>query len=235
MLPKDFNSTFNEAIKSEDWMLVTILGEQAIAEKSAVPDILYNLSLAYLKLDKPSMSTAALLAIPRGKRDLKTTEALSASLQRSGSSPDDLSLGAQGIKGSLIDLSESVPASFMQSACGVSLGLLIVVLIVFFFGVLNRYKKILKIVAVMGSIVAAVSGLSLVLKFSYQGHWGAVISSDGAPLRKLPSEESEVTAQLSMGKPILIVGETRGPWIRVWDADGNDGWAPSLAIRVISQ
>lgn len=235
MLPKDFAATFNEAIKSQDWMLVSILGEQAISEKSASSDVLYNLGLAYLKLQKPAMATAVLVSIPVNKRDDRIKDALTETLRRSGSSTDDLSMGAHGAKGSIVSLAESVSVTVMQSACLVGLAVIIFVLLAYFFSFLRRYRLGLKFLLIGSCIVVVFSAAGYTLASNYKGHWGAVVSQNATPIRRAPGETTEVLSQLNSGKAVLVLGETRGPWLRVLDAEGQDGWVSALDLRVVNQ
>ena len=234
MLPADFGATFNQAIETQDWSLVIVLGEQAVAENAASSSILYNLGLAYLKQNKPSMATAAFLAVPVSERDSKTIDALRESLRLTEGSMDDLSLGAHGIKGGLVTMVEDIPDKVVPAVFSSGLVLLIFVLMAEALTVNPRRRQWIKLLMVF-SLLLAVSGAGgFALRYWYDGDWGTVTADGMAAMMTSPDEASPVIANLKSGRPILALGAKEGPWVRVWDSDGHQGWIKSLDVRVIT-
>jgi hypothetical protein len=234
MLPRDFTPTFNEAVKSQDWKLVIILGEQAIAEKSASNDILYNLGLAYLKTGKPAMATAVLLGVPKVSRDDKTGAALNQSLRFSNTSTDDLILGAHGLNGGLVTLADIIPTGTMQVMSTSGLALLIVLFVVYISSYYKKVQRLFNLLFFVTAMAVSVSGVSLLIQFFYKAHWGAVVAETEATVFSKPQQGAQVAGALKTGNPILVLGQSKGPWLRVWGADGIDGWVQSLDVRVIA-
>jgi uncharacterized membrane protein YgdD (TMEM256/DUF423 family) len=234
MLTPDFNATFNQAIETKDWSLVIMLGEEAVAENAASNAVLYNLGLAYLKQNKPSMATSVFLSVPSDQRDLKTSDALSESLRLSTGSMDDLSLGAHGLKGSLVTAAAAIPANGIQAIFMAGLGFLIVALLTIVFSRATRWRRWLQISLVLGVLLSTFGGAGFALNRWYSGNWGAIISGGMAPLMSSPIESSSVVANLKPGYPVFVLGAKEGPWLRIWDADGHEGWIKSLDVRVIA-
>ena len=50
-----------------------------------------------------------------------------------------------------------------------------------------------------------------------------------------PEDAAEVVGTLKLGQPILVLGESKGPWLHVLGTDGSAGWAHSLDVRMIAE
>jgi Bacterial SH3 domain len=239
MLTKDFSETFNAAVKTQDWPLIIVLGESAVAESSANKDILYNLGLAYLKTSKAPMAVSVFLSIPEHQQDAAIVSARDEAMRLAGSSNDDLDMSAHGFMGSLTHLANRIDALDPYTWTVASLGCSIVLgaLFAFFRPRLTswRYQLIPKIVFTASLMLTMVSLVGIGIDYFFQSHWGAVVSTSSAAVRAVPSEKSDVLKELKPGKPVLVLGDVTQPWVRVLDADGGSGWMNALELRVIRE
>ena len=247
MAGSDFNETVNAALKNQDWPLVTILGEAALAEGKASDALRYNLGLAYLKTDKPSMATAVLISVPEVRRDEAFQSLLKESLRLSSASMDDLNTGAHGLTSSLCQWSASL-RPYDPLAWSVSGLALCLVLLFVHFATQNRrlsQHKNHKMRAHMRSVWIGVVGLTVSvtvmalvasgLSYFYQSRWGVVVAENGAALQGLPAEQAAVVKNLKPGKPVLVVGNPSTAWVRVIESDGGSGWMAALDVRVVRE
>ena len=236
MLPVDFNATFNAAVKSEDWPLVTILGESAVAEKGATSEIIYNLGLAYLKTSKAPMAVSVFLSVPPEKQDQAFRTARDEALRVAGASKDDLDLGAHGGVSAVMHAARVIDRVDPYSWCVGALGLVLLCGVAMIFGKKNKkINSALKWTLVSSLVLTLISGAAIGVSYFYQSHWGAVVASDGAAIRVIPGPEAEVTKNLKPGKPVLVLGDAYMPWIRVIESDGGSGWMNALDVRVIHE
>lgn len=237
MLPRDFSETFNAAVGTQDWGLVINLGESAVAENSASIDILYNLGLAYLKTNKAPMAVSVFLSVPASQQDVSFRAARDEALRLVGSSKNDLEIGAHGFTGVLTSVAQSVSGVDLYGWCVTSLGLSLATGALFLFGkrvVRRKFLNASLIVVCAGSLaLTLVSATGLTISYFFQSHWGAIVATEAAPLRAVASEKAEPLKTLNPGKPVMVLGDAKTPWLRVLDADGDSGWMSALDLRVI--
>ena len=234
MLPQDFNATFNAAVKAEDWPLVTILGESAVAEKGATPEIIYNLGLSYLKTSKAPMAVSVFLSVPAEKQDQALRAALDEALRVAGSSKDDLDLGAHGGLSALMSVARVIDRVDTYSWCVGALGIVLLCGVALSFGKKNKTLRSALRWTLGGALgLTLISGAAIGVSYFYQSHWGAVVAHGDAAIRVIPGPEAEVIKNLKPGKPILVLGDAHMPWVRVIESDGGSGWMNALDIRVI--
>jgi hypothetical protein len=237
MLPQDFSETFNAAVTSQDWPLVIVLGESAIAEHGASQAMIYNLGLAYLKTSKAPLAISVFLSVPISKQDPNFRAALDEGLRMAGSSKDDFELGAHGFYGAMTAVARTMTAVDPYSWCVSFLGLGILI------GLLMALGQKLIRTPVMCSIlkfslglcvaITAIAGVGIGVEYFYQCHWGSVVSKDVASIRPVPSEKSEASKTLKPGKPVLVLGDVTTPWVHVIESDGGDGWMNAQDLRVV--
>ena len=237
MLAKDFMPTFNAAVQAQDWPLVIVLGEAAVAENAASNPMIYNLGLAYLKTSKASMAVSVFLGVPQSERDAAVTSALNEALRLSGASESDFDLGAHGFTGVMTSAARGVDALDPYSWSVVSLGVLIIC------GCLSLvkirkfndagFKKILKVCGALSALIFAAGMSGVALNYFYQSHWGAIVADAPAPVRVSANVDSEALKTLKPGKPVLVLGDATMPWVRVIESDGASGWMNALDLRVL--
>lgn len=237
MLPRDFNETFNAAVKAEDWNLVSILGESAVAENAASRDILYNLGLAYLKTSKAPMAVSVFLSVPPLAQDDSFRAARDEALRMVGASKEDLEVGAHGFTGAMAGIAESLSSinlyGWAVSSLGVAVGCAMLLMLGQRWLVRSTSRLATKIALVISALLSTGTMAGLLIGYFYQSHWGAVIASEPAVVRPIPSDKSDPAKTLKPGHPVLVLGDATTPWVRVIDADGGSGWMNALDLRVI--
>jgi len=242
MTGQDFTKEFNAAVVSEDWAGVKVLGEKAIAESVANSSMTYNLGLAYLKSGDSPMAVAVLVSTPPGLRDSQYARLLSDALQKSGSSESDFQLGALGMKGILVQAAHEIEYVDPYSWCAGSLAILIGAVLTRLWRQRNNNSSTVygRTLSLMTNLVLMISCLTtlaalaaMALVYFYQSRWGAVIASEPAPIRVVAEEGGEVLKTVRSGKPILVLGDSTKPWVRVLEADGGSGWMNALDLRCI--
>jgi hypothetical protein len=233
MLPRDFTPAFNDAVNAKDWKLVIVMGEQAVAEHAASNDILYNLGLAYLKSNNVPMANGVFLAIPKNERDSRTNGALNESLRLSNASSEDLLLGSHGFRGGFVTLAEAIPTGAMAAITATGLWLLIVLFVIYISTQYKRMRNVFSALLVLSLIVIAIGATSLSIQYVYESHWGAIIADGSSSIYATPEEGAKVVRTMNSGKPVLVLGQAKGPWLRVLNADGDSGWVQSMDVRVI--
>lgn len=131
-------------------------------------------------------------------------------------------------------MAEAVPAPWMQSMAMTGLGLLIVLIVAYMFALHKKVRQ-MWIFGVVSSVSLVVFGGAILgLQHFYTSHWGAVVADAPVQLRSSPDDNAESSKTLGSGKPVLVLGQTNGPWLKILDADGGDGWIRSLDVRVIA-
>ena len=239
MLPRDFNQTFNAAVELQDWSLVIILGESAVAENAASKDTLYNLGLAYLKTAKAPMAVSVFLSVPPQEQDASFMAARDEALRLVGSSKEDLEVGAHGFTGAMNGIAQSLSSANLYGWGVTSFGFVLALWVLILFGQKLLYnessKMFVRLALLVSLLLAAGSGLAIGVSYFYQSHWGAIVSTERAAVRPVPSDSSDPLKTLNPGKPVLVLGNVKTPWVRVIDADGGSGWMNALDLRVIHE
>ncbi len=239
----DFEITFNAALQQQDWPLVIILGESALAEGRASDALRYNLGLAYVKTNKPALATSVLVSVSESRRDETFKTLLSESLRLSSASIDDFDTGAHGLTSTLCLWAARIrpydPMALAVSGLAVTMLLLMARLIlrrlVTTAIMKTRCDMVVKLLVVLGFGVTCIGLAGSGLGYFYQSRWGVVVADQGASIFGLPTENAPLQKKLKKGKPILVLGDPTSAWVRVIESDGGAGWTASLDVRVVRE
>jgi hypothetical protein len=235
----DLRQSLNDAIDSNNWSQVRVLGEKAVAEGVASRVVLHNLGLAYLHENEPALAVSVLLAIPKHDRDENTNKALVDALTRSNVDISELDLGAHGFRALLVDFAENIAPAPFKLISAISLPLLVVSIVLAI-----RATKTTKSLfgTVFGRLVMSVMGLagiaillSLGLAWfsdAYRGHWCAVVST-GGKVRLQPDPGAELIRDLQTGSPLLAGSDPKKRWVHILHSSGALGWIESINLRCV--
>jgi hypothetical protein len=239
MAANDFSETLNAALKSQDWPLVIVLGEGALADGKASDALRYNLGLAYLKTAKPAMATAVLVSVPEPRRDEGFKALIQESLRLSSASIDDFNTGAHGLTSTLCQMATGVHRYDALTWSVTTLGLTVV--LVFTRMLAQKFTSSKNIIRSTGvaTLICGFATLTALgataLDYFYQSRWGVVVAEREAPIHGLPSENASVVKNLKSGKPVLVLGNPSSAWVHVIESDGASGWMGALDVRVVRE
>jgi hypothetical protein len=235
----DLRQSMNDAIDSNNWSQVRVLGEQAVAEGGASHAVLHNLGLAYLHGNEPALAVSVLLGIPKHDRDENTNKALVDALTRSNVDISELDLGSHGFRALLVDFAENIAPAPFKLISAISLPILLVSIVL----AIRATKTAKSLFAtVFGRLIMSVmclAGIAILLSLglawfsdAYRGCWCAVVSTSGK-VRLQPDQGAEVIRDLQTGSPLFATSDPRKVWVRILHSSGAVGWIESINLRCV--
>lgn len=241
MMDQMTQSEFNDAIERKNWGDVIRLGEAYIADHGPQYDVTYNVGLAYLQAGDAPMAVAVLLGLDNQETHASIDQrALESALNRTGHSLSDLDVGAHGLKATVIQMSRFSKGYQIHGYAAWMLGFVSCFILIRRFRSRFRdsdLKRFVNVLTLLGATIFGCVSVILIgmigLSSLYETSWCAVVSRQPIQVFSSSGGDGNVLGTLSVGKPILVFGDTKRPWLDMIDSDGRNGWVDAMNVRCL--